>query len=83
LTESFVSAASSFFLEPRENVFDLLLCKGLAALCALKQFVGQLVINEIIGEVDPVESYGKVVDSCEVPVLATITKKIVVSHLHR
>jgi hypothetical protein len=80
---SLVSAASSFLFELRQNIFNLLLRKGFAALGALKQFVGQLVINEIIREVDPVESYGKAVNSSEVPVLAAVTKKIVVRHLHR
>jgi hypothetical protein len=80
---SLLSAASSFFLELCQHILNLLLREGLAAFGALKQFIGQLVINKIIREVDPIESYGKIVDTCEVLVLAAVTKKIVVRHLHR
>jgi len=80
---SLLNAASSFLLELRQNLFNLLHREGLAAFCALKEFVGQLVIDEIIREVDPIESYGEAVYSCKVFVLAAITKKIVVRHLHR
>jgi hypothetical protein len=79
---SLLSAASSFFLELCQHILNLLLREGLAAFGALKQFIGQLVINKIIREVDPIESYGKAVDPCEVLVLAAVTKKIVVRHLH-
>jgi hypothetical protein len=79
---SLLSAASSFFLELCQNILNLLRRKGLAAFGALKQFVGQLVINKIIREVDPIESNGEAVNSCEVLVLAAVTKEIVVGHFH-
>ena len=79
---SLLSATSSFFLELRKNILNLLRREGLAAFRALKQFIGQLVINEIIREVDSIESNGEAVNSCEVLVLAAVTKKIVVGHLH-
>jgi len=68
-----VFSASSFFLELRQDLFDLFFGEGFAALGALKQLVGQLVINKIIREVNPIESYGEAVDAGEVFVLTSVT----------
>lgn len=70
------------FLELGKLFFDLIDGVDLGALSALKRFIGQFVVDELIREVDPVETYREVIDRLEILPPTLITHKIIMDGLH-
>jgi hypothetical protein len=60
----------------------LLFRKDLSAFAALIDFVDQLVIDQIVGEINAVEAKRKIVNALEVLVRAGIAQKILPDFIH-
>jgi hypothetical protein len=77
-----LGSAPAFLPEFSQAFVDLFPGEGLAALGALVDLVGELIIDEFIGEVDGVKPHREIIDPREISVSTTIAHEIFLNDIH-
>jgi hypothetical protein len=80
--ETPLASNSALLLELGENVFNLLFCESLVTAGTLVDFIGESVIDKLVGKIDLVETHGKIIDPGELFVKAAIANKIIPHGVH-
>ena len=69
-------------LESDQPLFNLFLGKGLMALGTLVLLVNNLVVDEILGKINPMKQERKIVDQLEILISTFVADKKILDRIH-